>query len=68
MSKITEAYIKQNEPNSKDIKNTSFKYNDTGNIYSYVEFSAQVDGQYYNKQLKLSEFFEWIGVNILKNI
>ena len=66
MAKITEAYIKQNEPKVNEIKNTSFRYADLGNCYSYVEFNAEVDGEYYSKQLKLNDFFDWIGGNILK--
>jgi hypothetical protein len=68
MAKITKAYIKQNEPKAKKIENTSFRYADLGNCYSYVEFGADVNGKPYRKQLKLEEFFEWIGGNILKQI
>lgn len=64
MSKLTEAYIRSIKPNSK-IKHTSFRYGDLGNCYSYVEFNAEVDGKDFSKQLKVQDFFEWIGESIL---
>ncbi len=66
MSKLAEAYIRQAKPFAEKIKHTSFRYADLGNCYSYVEFSAELDGKHYEKQLKVEDFFEWIGENILK--
>lgn len=68
MSKLTEAYIRQKMPKAKKIQDTHFRYADLGNCYSYVEFGATVDGEYWNKQMKLKEFFEWIGENILNKL
>jgi len=65
MAKITEAYIKQNEPTIKDINSTSFRFVHSGSLYSYVEFTAHYgDGEYYRKQISVEDFFEWIGENI----
>ncbi len=67
MAKITEAYIKQNEPQITDLKSTSFKFAHSGSLYSYVEFTAYYgDDEYYNKQISIDDFFDWIGGNILE--
>lgn len=66
MSKLTEAYIKRNIGYIRTLENTSFRYGDLGNCHSYVEFVATIDGKEWSKQLKMEDFFEFIGSSLLE--
>lgn len=65
MSKIAEAYGRSKHPKSK-VKGTHFSYSDLGNCYSYVSISYTVNKKEIDEQLKVEDFFEWIGGEICK--
>lgn len=66
MSKLAELYAKHKHPKGKNFKGMYFKYADLGNCYSFVEFSYKVDKKEYSQQMKVEEFFEFIGEAIIK--
>jgi hypothetical protein len=67
MSKLAEAYGRSKHPKIKDVKGKYFRYSDLGNCYSYVTFGYEVNKKEHSEQIKVGDFFEWIGSEMLKN-